>query len=170
MFSQVSVCSHRGGGGVPGTPSPSHNTSTGPMSFPGRGDTPVTGPRSLPRGVPRPGPDREGVPQSGPDGGVGGFPSQGVPWPGPHGGYPSQGWVPPPSRDGIPPIQRWGTPAPLIGQQMEYLIRGGRYASCVHAGGLSCFIIYNSDIILCFIVFYEKEQNIICDNVANLSG
>ena len=61
-----SVCSHRGGGGVyplhptilplvscpfqGGTPSPSHNTSTGPMSFPG--DTPVTGPRSLPGGTP----------------------------------------------------------------------------------------------------------------------
>ena len=33
---------------------------------------------------------------------------------------------------------RWGTPSPHTGQQMEYLIRGGRYASCVHAGGLSC--------------------------------
>ena len=32
-----------------GTPSPSHNTSTGHMSFPG--GTPVTGPRSLPRGT-----------------------------------------------------------------------------------------------------------------------
>ena len=34
LFSEVSVCS-QGGGGV--TPSPSHNTSTGPMSFPGGG-------------------------------------------------------------------------------------------------------------------------------------
>ena len=33
------------------TPSPSHNTSTGPMSFPGGGGTPVTGPRPPP---PRP--------------------------------------------------------------------------------------------------------------------
>ena len=32
------------------TPSPSHNTSTGPMSF--LGGTPVTGPRSLLRGYP----------------------------------------------------------------------------------------------------------------------
>ena len=26
-----------------------------------------------------------------------------------------------------------------LGQQKEYLLRGGQYASCVHAGGLSCF-------------------------------
>ena len=25
-----------------------------------------------------------------------------------------------------------------IGQQNEYSLHGGRYASCVHAGGLSC--------------------------------
>ena len=28
---------------------------------------------------------------------------------------------------------------PLPGQQCEYLLRSGRYASCVHAGGRSCF-------------------------------
>ena len=27
-----------------------------------------------------------------------------------------------------------------IGQHREYLLHGGRYASCVHAGGLSCYI------------------------------
>ena len=42
------------------------------------------------------------------------------------GGYPSQGW---------------GNPPPPIGQQMEYLICSSRNASCVHAGGLSCFIL-----------------------------
>ena len=26
-----------------------------------------------------------------------------------------------------------------IEQHREYLLNGGRYASCVHAGGLSCF-------------------------------
>ena len=26
-----------------------------------------------------------------------------------------------------------------LGQQKEYSLHGGRYASCVHAGGLSCF-------------------------------
>ena len=38
----------------------------------------------------------------------------------------SQGW----DEDGI---------SPGIGRQMEYLIRGGRNACCVLAGGLSCF-------------------------------
>ena len=46
LFSQVCVCSNLGG-----TPFPSHNTSTGPMSF--LGGTPVTSPRSLPWGVPQ---------------------------------------------------------------------------------------------------------------------
>ena len=36
---------------------------------------------------------------------------------------------------GTPP--RGGT---RVGQQKEYSLHGGRYASCVHAGGLSCFI------------------------------
>ena len=47
-------------------------------------------------------------------------------------------------RMGVPKVgypQGWGTPPPPapLGQQ-EYSLRGGRYASCVHAGGLSCFI------------------------------
>ena len=43
-------------------------------------------------------------------------------------GYP-QTWhrVPPQTWDGVPP------------QQSKHLIYGGQYASCVHAGGLSCF-------------------------------
>ena len=53
----------------------------------------------------------------------------GVLQPGQDGGYPL-------SRDGVPPNQD-GVP-PGIGQQIEYLIRGGRCAFCVHAGGLSC--------------------------------
>ena len=67
----------------------------------------------------------------------------------PHGGTP-------PGRGGGDPGQVWlgeypsqaqigggGTPSslqgvpPSTGQQMEYLIRCGQYASCVHAGGLS---------------------------------
>ena len=43
-------------------------------------------------------------------------PAGGVPWPG---GYPAGG----------------GT---QLEQHREYLLHGGRYASCVHAGGLSC--------------------------------
>ena len=55
---------------------------------------------------------------------AGGVPWQGVPWLGgtlAGGGYPGRG----------------GT---QLGQHREYLLHGGRYASCVHAGGLSCFL------------------------------
>ena len=45
-------------------------------------------------------------------------------------GYYRWSTPPPPSRDMVPP---------QIGQQMEYLIRDGRYASCVHAGGFSSY-------------------------------
>ena len=56
-----------------------------------------------------------------------------VPWPG---GYPGQGVA----CRGVP---WWGSTLPgegtQLGQHREYLLHGGRYASCVHAGGLSCF-------------------------------
>ena len=46
-------------------------------------------------------------------------------------GYPpGQGTPPQPGQDG------GGT---QLGQQKEYSLHGGQYASCVHAGGLSCF-------------------------------
>ena len=47
-----------------------------------------------------------------------------------------------PGQDGVPsPGQNWGTPPPLqTEQQSEHLVRGGQYASCVHAG-LSCVFI-----------------------------
>ena len=39
-----------------------------------------------------------------------------------------------------PPLrQTWLGGVPHFGKQMEYLKRRGQYASCVHAGGLSCF-------------------------------
>ena len=61
-------------------------------------------------------------------------------------GYPHSG-VP------LPRPQRWGNPPPGgIGQQMEYLIRGGRYASCVHAGGFSCLELISD---LC-VIWHEK--------------
>ena len=59
---------------------------------------------------------------------VGGYPCQVQPeW------YPTSGTPPPPSDL----AGGWGVPH--LGSQVEYLIRCGRYASCVHAGGLSCF-------------------------------
>ena len=51
-------------------------------------------------------------------------------------GVPHDGGIPW-ARDGVSPHQGWVLPL-WIGQQMEYLIRRGRYTSCVHAGGLSC--------------------------------
>ena len=54
---------------------------------------------------------------------------------------PSAGWGyphPPLAGWGIPPIQvpgqDWGGGLPKLEQHSVYLLRGGRYASCVHAG------------------------------------
>ena len=51
---------------------------------------------------------------------------------------PPPGGVPGPPPPGVPGS---GTPpggGTRVGQQKEYSLHGGRYASCVHAGGLSC--------------------------------
>ena len=52
------------------------------------------------------------------------------------------GYPPPQCHDrlGYPrPGQDWGTlPPPETEQQSEYLLRGGRFGPCVHAGVLSC--------------------------------
>ena len=118
-------------------------------------------------GYPIPGPVREGgrYPIPGLDGG---YPFQGpgggYPIPGLDGGtpplHPDLGWVTPhPDLGwGTPPVQtldrvhppqsrtEWGTP-PSPGQKTEqhseHLLRGGRYASCVHAGGLSCLYLFD---------------------------
>ena len=73
----------------------------------------------------------------------GGYPGQvqmvgGVPWV-----SPGQGSGPPhPRLDGVPPGRGYPRP-PGTGQQMQYLTRRGRYASCVHAGGLSrCWLLF----------------------------
>ena len=69
-------------------------------------------------------------------GGGGRVPWQGVPWWGGTlaGGYPGQ--VPP--QQGTP-LARSGGGDTQLGQHREYLLHGGRYASCVHTGGLSYF-------------------------------
>ena len=93
-----------------------------------------------------------GVPQPGPAGG-GGTPARsshgGVPWPGLTGrGLPQPDpdrGVPQPGVMGVPNV---GYP-PGTGQQMQYLIRYSRYASCVQAG-LSWFNInLQSSVIKC---------------------
>ena len=110
-----------------------------------------------------------GYPVSGPGGGypvsalgrylvsgLGGTPSQ--VW----GGIPSQVWGGTPSQVwGGYPISgpRRGTPSqvrgnpPLTNQHSELLLHGGQYASCVHAGGLSC--------INCFCLIYLYFRTIL---------
>ena len=77
---------------------------------------------------------------------VGGYPGQvlmvgGVPRPGLDGGGVPR--VPPqPGLDGggVPPHHDWMGYPP---HHSEHWLRGGRYASCVHAGGLSCFVCFH---------------------------
>ena len=97
-----------------------------------------------------PGPARGGYPAGGR-----GYPARGYPAGGGGtllggtlpGGIPCQGGtcrgVPrsgtPPSRVHPPGQVRMGGGTQL-GQHRKYLLHGGRYASCVHAGGLSCLL------------------------------
>ena len=58
----------------------------------------------------------------------------------PRGGTRTPGGIPdrvPPQGEGYPDPPGGGT---QVGQQKEYSLHGGRYASCVHAGGLSCWL------------------------------
>ena len=50
--------------------------------------------------------------------------------------------LPKPGEDEGNPPPAWDVIPPGIGQLMEYLIRRGRYASCIHAGGLSCWRVF----------------------------
>ena len=119
-FSQLSVCP-RLGGTYPGLWSQVLSQVSGPVVF-------LRG-YSCPR--------LEGGTQV-TDGGFSSTRQRGTPVPG--GGYPISGFLqtrqgyPPPPQEG----QDWSTPRPKTEQQSEYLLHGGRYASCVRAGGLSC--------------------------------
>ena len=73
---------------------------------------------------------------------------------------PGKGVPPPPCPDlgrWYIPVQTWegGTPSPIQVRSQDggypqpeqhsvYLLRGGRCASCVYSGGLSCFTVYSS--------------------------
>ena len=130
-----SVCPHLRGEG--GTPARSRWGGTCPGYTPGQVRTeryPSQGTPAWGTPPPRPGHNGVGVYPSQ------GAPAQGTPRPGQDGGYPSQGGA----RLGYPPSSQVRTRYPLVGvppgtgQHMEYLISGVRYASCVHARGLSC--------------------------------
>ena len=120
---------HRGGGGVRGVPDrvpPRGGYLTG---YPPGG---VPGP---PGGVPRP--PQGGYPDPPRGGFLTGYPPGG--YPDPPGGVPD--WVPP---RGVPDQVLPPGGGTQLGQHSEYLLHSGRYASCVHAGGLSCFILFSS--------------------------
>ena len=68
-------------------------------------------------GTPSPGQDRTEVP----------FPQTGL------------GYLLSQDRTGVPPSTRTRVPPSKTEQHSEHLLHGGRYASCFHAGGLSCF-------------------------------
>ena len=74
----------------------------------------------------------------------------GVPWQGVPGGTPAGG-----TRGGYPgggyPAGAGGT---QLGQHREYLLHGRRYASCVHAGGLSCLFLFLAIFNARFYCFY----------------
>ena len=69
-----------------------------------------------------------------------GVPSQVQPGGYPAGGYPALGSTLPGGQGGT--LLGRGT---QLGQHREYLLHGGRYASCVHAGGLSCSLLFEND-------------------------
>ena len=70
----------------------------------------------------------------------GGYPARGYPAGGhPAGGYPARG-VLGGTQVRYPPRQVRTGGGTQLGQHREYLLHGRRYASCVHAGGLSCLI------------------------------
>ena len=111
-------------------------------------------PGTPPGGVPKSRDPPRGVPKSPyPPGGVlkSGYPPRGVP----RSGYPPWGGtrvrVPPRggTRVRYPPLGGYLT---RVGQQKEYSLHGGRYASCVHAGGLSC--------LYCFHVCFSNALNL----------
>ena len=102
-----------------------------PAGPPGR--VPPAGyPRATTRGYPVRGVPRYGTPQQGtPRARMGGTLPRGT----------QVGWTP----GRVPPGQvRMG--ATKLGQQKEYSLHGGQYASCVHAGGLSCFECFRAEI------------------------
>ena len=84
-------------------------------------------------------PGKGGVGQVQPGGRGGSGPAGGRGGSGPAGG---EGWVRSSRGGGVGQVQRGGGGSAKIAQHRKYLLHGGRYASCVHAGGLSCCLYF----------------------------
>ena len=129
-----------------GYPSPTHNTSTDPMSF--LGGTPVTGPRSLLMGIPVQGGGTLSPPAR----------SRWV--------TPSQGWsITQPGQDWVLPSSEnnMGCPLPPLPQDRtaeEYLLRGGRHASNHNISSNVNLTLYNdiNSIYFFNIIFFRMGQ------------
>ena len=87
----------------------------------------------------------------------GGVPCQGVPGQ-IQGGTLPQGGIQSGPGGGYPARSRWGVPCRGVPQK-EYLICRDRYASCVHAGGLSCFLYFQSHHNLIVTIFVIRQLN-----------
>ena len=173
LILRVSACPHGGGGGGGRlgwrTSSPIHNTSTGPISF-------LEGYPSDWSKVPSGGGGKY-VPQSQVEEGCSHHTiSYGNPPPPPAGkdfgphlartGQTNPPPLPPAGQDRRTPrppagpevpLARTGVPPPLETEhQREYFIRGGWYASCVNARGLSCLSI-NFPCTLSFFLHVQLE-------------
>ena len=128
-----------------------------------------------------------GVPQPGLDGGMEYPPDLGwatphhqdlagvPPYPGMDTPPPDLGWGTPTIKTwlGYPPTLGWGTPPPqtwdgVPPSHSEHLLRGGWYASCVHAGGISyCSLILTCR--LCTLKFLVQVNVIFEGKVSQLS-
>ena len=127
------VCLLTGGGGLPhGLCSQVPSLVSGSRPFPGRGGIPWSCYWSCTKSCPRSSLGGTPVLSLVLFGGRGDTPVLSLVLPG---GTPGQGYRP--VRIGVLPSQDRGTPP----QESEFLLRSGRYTSCGHAGGLSCFIL-----------------------------
>ena len=92
--------------------------------------------------------------------GVGGYPARsswgGVPCQVQPGGYPGWGGT----------LARGGT---QLGQHREYLLHGGRYASCVHAGGHSCSAFFETSFVFLYNWQFVTTGGRPCTKLSQLS-
>ena len=96
----------------------------------------------------------------------------GVPYHAGGGGYPTMPGGTLPGGSQVHPAPRpgqdGGEGGSQLGQQKEYSLHGGRYASCVHAGGLSCYTCNRTKIKVCFNLQYFNSFRLVKSYVGSL--